>query len=126
MDLSETVPYIGASAVQAAGFDGSGIKEITPKYMDMTVNTLGSMVGIRLDSGDLAYLSIEARRMLDEAGFPKAIVVASNDLDEQIIDSLKQQGARINIWGVGTRLVTSWGEPALGGDGQLGVGGIDP
>ncbi len=73
------------------------------------------MVGIRLDSGDLAYLSIEARRMLDEAGFPKAGIVASNDLDEHIITSLKEQGARINIWGVGTKLVTAYDQPALGG-----------
>jgi nicotinate phosphoribosyltransferase len=73
------------------------------------------MVGIRLDSGDLAYLSIEARRMLDEAGFPQATIVASNDLDEHIIASLKQQGAKISIWGVGTKLVTAFDQPALGG-----------
>jgi nicotinate phosphoribosyltransferase len=73
------------------------------------------MIGIRLDSGDLAWLSIEARRMLDEAGFPKAAIVASNDLDEHIIESLKEQGARIGVWGVGTRLVTAYDEPALGG-----------
>ena len=73
------------------------------------------MVGIRLDSGDLAWLSIEARKMLDAAGFPKAIVVASNDLDEHIIESLKLQGAAINVWGVGTRLVTAYDDPALGG-----------
>lgn len=73
------------------------------------------MGGIRLDSGDLAYLSIEARRMLDEAGFPKAVVVASNDLDEHIISSLKQQGAKIGLWGVGTKLVTAFDQPALGG-----------
>lgn len=73
------------------------------------------MIGIRLDSGDLAWLSIEARRMLDEAGFPKATIVASNDLDEQIITSLKDQGARIQVWGVGTRLVTAYDQPALGG-----------
>lgn len=71
--------------------------------------------GIRLDSGDLAYLSIEARRMLDEAGFPRAAVIASNDLDEHIISSLKEQGARISVWGVGTRLVTAHDQPALGG-----------
>lgn len=70
--------------------------------------------GIRLDSGDLAYLSIEARRMLDEAGFPKTRIVASNDLDEDIIVSLKQQGARIDTWGVGTRLATCYDQPALG------------
>ena len=73
------------------------------------------MTGIRLDSGDLAYLSIEARRMLDEAGLPDAAILASNELDEHVISSLKQQGARISGWGVGTRLVTGFDEPALGG-----------
>ena len=73
------------------------------------------MIGIRLDSGDLAWLSIQARRILDEAGFPQAAIVASNDLDEHIIESLKEQGARIGVWGVGTRLVTAYDEPALGG-----------
>jgi nicotinate phosphoribosyltransferase len=71
--------------------------------------------GIRLDSGDLAWLSIEARQLLDAAGFPKAAIVASNDLDEATIASLKQQGARINMWGVGTKLVTGGEQPALGG-----------
>ncbi len=73
------------------------------------------LAGIRLDSGDLAYLSIEARRLLDEAGFPDAAIFASNDLDEHIIASLKQQGARIAFWGVGTKLVTAFDQPALGG-----------
>jgi len=73
------------------------------------------MVGIRLDSGDLASLSIEARRILDEAGFPDAIIVASGDLDEHGIASLKDQGATIGVWGVGTRLVTGHDDPALGG-----------
>ena len=73
------------------------------------------MVGIRLDSGDLAYLSIEARRLLDEAGFPDAKILASNDLDEHLIASLKRQGATIGVWGVGTRLVTGHDQPALGG-----------
>ena len=73
------------------------------------------MIGIRLDSGDLAYLSIEARRMLDEAGFPSAVIAASNELDEHVIVSLKEQGARVNLWGVGTRLVTAYDQPALGG-----------
>jgi len=71
--------------------------------------------GIRLDSGDLAWLSIEARKILDEAGFPKALIVAGNNLDEHIIASLKDQGAKINAWGVGTKLVTAFDEPALGG-----------
>jgi nicotinate phosphoribosyltransferase len=73
------------------------------------------MIGIRLDSGDLAYLSIEARKILDSAGFPDAVVVASNDLDEHIISSLKEQDAAIDVWGVGTKLVAAFEEPALGG-----------
>ena len=73
------------------------------------------LAGIRIDSGDLAYLSIEARRLLDAAGFEDASITASNDLDESLIESLKEQGARIDVWGVGTRLVTAWDQPALGG-----------
>src|SRR6185436_15143009 len=73
------------------------------------------MAGIRLDSGDLAYLSIEAKKILDEAGFPNAVIVASNELDENIITSLKDQGATINNWGVGTKLATAYDQPALGG-----------
>ena len=72
-------------------------------------------VGIRLDSGDLAYLSKEARKMLDAAGFPNAKICASSDLDEKLIRDLKEQGARIDIWGVGTKLITSANCPALGG-----------
>ncbi len=72
-------------------------------------------IAIRLDSGDLAYLSIEARRILDAAGLPQVKILASNDLDEQLIASLKEQGARIDAWGVGTRLVTGGDQPALGG-----------
>jgi nicotinate phosphoribosyltransferase len=71
--------------------------------------------GIRLDSGDLAYLSIEARKLLDYAGFPDVAIVASNDLDEHLIESLRHQGARIDVWGVGTNLVTAADQPALGG-----------
>lgn len=71
--------------------------------------------GIRLDSGDLAYLSRSARKMLDKAGFPQAKIFASGDLDEEIIWDLKAQGAAIDIWGVGTRLITSLDNPALGG-----------
>lgn len=79
------------------------------------------LVGIRLDSGDLAYLSIEARKLLDAAGFPKAAILASNDLDERIIESLKHQGAKIAVWGVGTKLVTAYDQPALGGVYKLGA-----
>ena len=71
--------------------------------------------GIRLDSGDLAYLSKEARKMLDEAGFKEAKIYASNDLDEQTISSLKEQGAKIEVWGIGTKLITAYDQPALGG-----------
>jgi nicotinate phosphoribosyltransferase len=74
----------------------------------------GKLAGIRLDSGDLAYLSIEARRMLDEAGLTDTKIVASNDLDEHTIASLLAQGARIDIWGVGTKLDTCYDQPALG------------
>ena len=72
-------------------------------------------MGIRLDSGDLAYLSKRARVMLDEAGFPQAKICASSDLDENVIRDLKMQGCRIDTWGVGTRLITSEDNPALGG-----------
>ena len=86
-------------------------------------------VGIRMDSGDLAYLSIRAARMLDDAGFPNTSIVLSNDLDElviwQIITQISEESERYGVdadhliarlvYGVGTRLITSWGEPALGG-----------
>ncbi len=72
------------------------------------------LIGIRIDSGDLAYFSIQARKMLDEAGFEDTKIVASNDLDENIITSLRIQDARIDVWGIGTRLVTAYDQPALG------------
>jgi nicotinate phosphoribosyltransferase len=89
------------------------------------------LAGVRLDSGDLAWLSIEARRILDEGGFPDAFIVASNDLDEHLIESLKLQGAKISVWGVGTQLVTGGSQPALGGVYKLGAirneaGGWEP
>ena len=71
--------------------------------------------GIRLDSGDLAYLSKKAKKMLDAAGFSDAIISASNDLDEHLIASLKLQGAAINSWGVGTNMITSKDSPSFGG-----------
>lgn len=74
-----------------------------------------SFYGIRLDSGDLAYLSKKARKMLDDAGFHDAVISASNDLDEYLIDSLKSQGATITSWGVGTHLITSKDWPSFGG-----------
>ena len=81
--------------------------------------------GIRLDSGDLAYLSREARRMLDEAGFPDVKICVSGDLDEYLIRDLKLQGACIDSWGVGTRLITSMDCPALGGVYKLSAEIID-
>ena len=71
--------------------------------------------GIRLDSGDLAYLSKKARKMLDNAGFSDAVISASNDLDEYLIETLKAQGAAISSWGVGTNLITAKDNPAFGG-----------
>ena len=72
-------------------------------------------IGIRLDSGDLAYLSKKARKMLDDAGHKDAIIFASCDLDEYVISSLNEQGAKIDAYGVGTRLITSENMPSLGG-----------
>ncbi len=73
------------------------------------------LAGIRLDSGDLAYLSIEARKILDDAGFSDVAIVGSSELDEHLIESLKEQGAKITVWGVGTKLATAFDQPALGG-----------
>lgn len=72
-------------------------------------------LGIRLDSGDLAYLSIESRKLLDAAGFEDTVIIASNELDEGLINDLKRQGAQITVWGVGTNLVTARDQPALDG-----------
>lgn len=74
-----------------------------------------SFLGIRLDSGDLVTLSINARKLLDEAGFHQAKIVASDGLDEYKIETLKNKGALIDVWGVGTNLVTAKDQPALGG-----------
>lgn len=74
-----------------------------------------NFIGVRIDSGDLAYVSKGVRKMLDEAGFPDAQIVASNDLDEETITSLKLQGAKIDTWGIGTKLITAFDQPALGG-----------
>jgi len=73
------------------------------------------MVGIRIDSGDLAWLSKRAREILDDGGFPNAKIMASNELDEHLVASLREQGARIDTWGVGTKLATAHDDPALGG-----------
>ncbi|HET7754869.1 MAG TPA: nicotinate phosphoribosyltransferase [Anaeromyxobacteraceae bacterium] len=81
----------------------------------------GRLAGVRLDSGDLAWLSQEARRMLDAAGLRDTAIVATNELDERIIESLKDQDAKANVWGVGTRLVTGAPDAALGGVYKLGA-----
>lgn len=73
-----------------------------------------NFIGIRLDSGDISFLSKEARRMLDAAGFPDAKIVVSNDLDEYTILNLKAQGAKVDTWGIGTKLITAYDQPALG------------
>lgn len=72
-------------------------------------------VGIRLDSGDLAYLSITARKMLDDAGHTDAKIFASGDIDEEVLITLNAQGAKIDLWGIGTKLITSYDNPSLGG-----------
>ncbi len=93
---------------------GSGVPHAIEAFKELRASG-HEPVGIRLDSGDLAYLSKQARKMLDEAGFEKAIICASGDLDEYSIASLKEQGAKIDSWGVGTKLITSADLPALGG-----------
>ncbi len=94
----------------------SGIPNAIRVFTEMReANIPLTYYGIRMDSGDLAYLSKEVRKMLDAAGFPDAVISASNDLDEYLIESLKQQGAAITSWGVGTNLITSKDNPAFGG-----------
>ena len=73
-----------------------------------------NFLGVRIDSGDMAYISKRVREQLDEAGFPNAKIYASNDLDEKTITNLKMQGAKIDVWGVGTKLITAYDQPALG------------
>ncbi len=93
----------------------SGVPNAIKVGRELRDSEEGQLVGIRLDSGDLAYLSTHSRRMLDESGFEGTRIIASSDLDEWLIESLKKQDAKIDIWGVGTRLVTSYSCPALGG-----------
>jgi len=93
-----------------------GIPDAITVFKEMQeAGTLPAKFGIRLDSGDLAYLSKEARRMLREAGFGNAIISASNDLDENLIASLKLQECEIDSWGVGTHLITAEDSPSMGG-----------
>ena len=94
----------------------SGVPNAIKIFEEMrATGLLQKNYGIRLDSGDLAYLSKQARIMLDAAGFQDAFISASNDLDEHLIAELKSQGAKITVWGVGTHLITSKEYPAFGG-----------
>lgn len=94
----------------------SGVPNAIKVFTELrNADRMPKMYGIRLDSGDLSYLSKKARKMLDEAGFPDAVICASSDLDEYLIESLKAQGAAIGSWGVGTNLITSKDHPAFGG-----------
>ena len=93
----------------------SGIPNAIKIGKELRAQGKGELKGIRLDSGDLAYLSKEARKMLDREGFEAVKIFASSDLDEWIIESIKKQGGRIDTWGVGTKLVTAYSTPALGG-----------
>ena len=94
----------------------SGVPNAIKVFTELkAANKMPAKYGIRLDSGDLSYLSKKARKMLDAAGFNDALICASSDLDEYLIDSLKTQGAQINSWGVGTNLITSKDCPAFGG-----------
>ncbi len=94
----------------------SGIPNAIKVFSEMKKSgKLSGTYGIRLDSGDFSYISEKAREMLDEAGFYDACICASSDLDEHIITSLKQQGTKISVWGVGTNLITSKDCPAFGG-----------
>ncbi len=94
----------------------SGVPNAIRVFDEMKAKGIKSkFYGIRLDSGDLAYLSKKARKMLDDAGYPDAVISASSDLDENLIFSLKSQGAQITSWGVGTNMITSKDWPSFGG-----------
>lgn len=110
--------YPSACILLADTYDtlGSGVPNAIRVFQEMRDASIPlTFYGIRLDSGDLAYISKKARKMLDDAGFPDAVISASNDLDEYLIDSLKIQGAAITSWGVGTNLITSKDCPSFGG-----------
>ena len=110
--------YPNACTLLADTYDTlkSGVPNAIRVFTEMReAGIIPKKYGIRLDSGDLAYLSKKARKMLDDAGFTDAVISASNDLDEFLIDSLKTQGAAITSWGVGTHLITSKDWPSFGG-----------
>lgn len=103
---------------------GSGVPNAITVFRELRARGK-EPVGVRLDSGDLAFLSRQARVMLDDAGFPEAKIFASGDLDEEVIWDLKAQGAAIDVWGVGTRMITSMDNPALGGVYKLSAEEVD-
>ena len=103
---------------------GSGVPNAITVFKELRARGK-EPVGIRLDSGDLAFLSRQARVMLDDAGFPNAKIFASGDLDEEVIWDLKAQGAAIDVWGVGTRMITSMDNQALGGVYKLSAEEVD-
>ncbi len=111
---AETYPDNALLLVDTYDTLGSGVPNAIRVFREMREKGLKPK-GIRLDSGDIAYLSKKARAMLDEAGFPDTVICASGDLDEHSIRSLKYQGAKIDLWGIGTKLITSADMPALGG-----------
>ncbi len=111
--FAAALPHNGVFLVDTYGTE-SGIRNAIEVGHEMR-HQGHELVGIRLDSGDLAYFSKLARQLLDEAGFPNALVMASNELDEYVIASLKRQGAPLNAWGVGTKLITAYDDPALSG-----------
>jgi len=115
-EYAEAMPYNGVFLVDT--YDTiEGVKRAVQACKDKGIK----MAGIRLDSGDLAYLSKEARKIMDAAGFDKAVISASNDLDEDSISQIKDEGGKVNVWGVGTNLVTSKAQPALGAVYKLGA-----
>lgn len=115
-DWAQAMPYSGIFLVDT--YDTvEGVKKAVKACQEKGI----TLKGIRLDSGDLAWLSKEARRIMDEAGFTGAKVIASNDLDEETIASIRAQGGRVDLWGVGTSLATSKSQPALGAVYKLGA-----
>ncbi len=105
---------------------GSGVPNAIQVFKEMQAAGISSkLYGIRLDSGDLAYLSKEARKMLDDAGFKDAIISASSDLDEYLVRDLKLQGAQISLWGIGTKLITAQDNPSFGGVYKLSAEGTE-
>lgn len=115
-EYAKTYPRSAILLVDTYDTLKSGVPNAVKVFEEMRASGIElKNYGIRLDSGDLAYLSKRARKMLDDAGFKDAVISASSDLDEGLISDLKQQGCAITLWGVGTNLITSKDCPAFGG-----------